>query len=160
MTRELVEKKNGRISISELTEANFYKCIDLKLADDQVERIAPNVYSIAESKVNLNFTPYAIRLDEDVIGFVMTDIDPLETDRRKYWIPRFMIDVRYQRKGYGREAMFQVIEMLKRYEDCKYIGLSTEPDNTSALQFYESLGFVNTGELLEETEVILELKVK
>ncbi|WP_404430927.1 GNAT family N-acetyltransferase [Sutcliffiella horikoshii] len=148
-----------QLSIQELTMKNMYKCLELKLAEDQVDRIAPNVYSIAESKVNPNLTPYAIHLDQEVIGFVMTENDPNEMEERKYWIPRFMIDVSYQRRGHGKEAMQQVIEMFKRNDDCHYIGLSTEPDNYSALRFYESLGFVNTGELLEESEVILLLKV-
>ncbi len=150
----------AEISIQELTVENIYKCIDLELAEDQVDRIAPNVYSIAESKVHSNFTPYAIHLDDNVIGFVMTECDPNEIEERKYWIPRFMIDVSYQRKGYGKEAMHQVIDMLKKNDDCHYIGLSTEPDNDPALQFYESLGFINTGELLEEREAILVLNVR
>jgi diamine N-acetyltransferase len=150
----------AQISIQELNVKNMYECLKLKLAEDQVDRIAPNVYSIAESKVNFNFTPYAIHLDEEVIGFVMTEYDPSEIDERKHWIPRFMIDVSYQRKGYGKEAMQQVIDMLKENADCQYVGLSTEPDNYSALQFYESLGFFNTGELLEESETILLFKVR
>ncbi|PRX73920.1 diamine N-acetyltransferase [Bacillus sp. V-88] len=150
----------AQISIQELTVKNMYKCINLKLAGDQVDRIAPNVYSIAESKVNPNFTPYAIHLDEEVIGFVMTEYDPSEIEERKHWISRFMIDVSYQRKGYGKKAMQKVIHMLKENDDCHYVGLSTEPDNYSALQFYESLGFFNTGELLEESETILLLKVR
>ncbi|WP_187443850.1 GNAT family N-acetyltransferase [Sutcliffiella horikoshii] len=149
----------AQIAIQELTMKNMYKCLELKLAEDQVDRVAPNVYSIAESKVNPNFTPYAIHLDEKVIGFVMTEYDPNEIEERKYWIPRFMIDVSYQSRGHGKEAMQQVVDMLKKNDDCHYIGLSTEPDNYSALRFYESLGFVNTGEMLEESEVILLLKV-
>lgn len=149
----------AQISIQELTVKNLYKCLELKLAEDQVDRIAPNVYSIAESKVDPNLTPYAIHLDEEVIGFVMTENDPNEIEERKYWIPRFMIDLSFQRKGYGKEAMQQVIDMLKKNEDCHYIGLSTEPDNYSAIRFYESLGFINTGELLEKSEVILILNV-
>ncbi len=149
----------AQISIQELTTKNMYKCLELKLAENQVDRIAPNVYSIAESKVNPNLTPYAIHLDEEVIGFVMTENDPNEMEERKYWIPRFMIDVNYQSRGHGKEAMQQVVDMFKKNDDCHYIGLSTEPDNYSALRFYESLGFVNTGELLEESEVILLLKV-
>jgi diamine N-acetyltransferase len=150
----------AQISVQELTVKNMYKCLNLKLAEDQIDRIDPNVYSIAESKVNTNYTPYAIHLDEEVIGFVMTESDPDEVEERKYWIPRFMIDVSYQRKGYGKEAMEQVINMFKKNDDCHYIGLSTEPDNYSALRFYESLGFYNTGELLEESETILLLNVR
>ncbi|KMK76117.1 GNAT family N-acetyltransferase [Alkalihalobacillus pseudalcaliphilus] len=149
-----------QITIKNLTMNNIYKCLDLKLAADQVKRVAPNVYSIAESKVNPLLTPYVIHLDDEVIGFVMTECDPNEIEERRYWIPRFMIDVSYQRKGYGKEAMQQVIDILKMNDECNYIGLSTEPDNDSAIHFYESLGFVNTGELLEGKEVILKLTVR
>ncbi|MFK3938057.1 GNAT family N-acetyltransferase [Alkalihalobacillus sp. NPDC078783] len=148
-----------KLSIQEVTIDSFDACINLKLAEDQVHRIDPNVYSIAESKVDPTLTPYAIHLEETVIGFAMTEFDQDEIPERRYWIPRFMIDVTYQRKGYGKEAMQKVIERLKQEDDCQFIGLSTEPDNEPALQFYQSLGFVNTGEWLEEREVILILKV-
>lgn len=145
------------ISIQDITKENIYKCISLKLSEEQKNRIAPNVYSIAESKVITNYTPYAINLDDVVIGFVMVDYDPTLSDEDKYWVPRFMIDQRYQGKGYGKQAMKQVIENLRTNEDCQRIRLSTEPDNIPAIHFYESLGFKNTGVMLDETEVVLEL---
>lgn len=148
-----------QLFIQEVTRDSLDACINLKLAEDQVHRIDPNVYSIAESKVDPTLTPYAIHLDDTVIGFVMTEYDSDEINERKYWVTRFMIDVSYQRKGYGKMAMQKVIERLKKDKNCQFIGLSTEPDNEPALQFYQSLGFVNTGELLEEREVILLLKV-
>ncbi|MDZ5473740.1 GNAT family N-acetyltransferase [Bacillus sp. 31A1R] len=145
------------ISVRELTLDNIYKCINLNLDESQKNRIAPNVYSIAESKVNPNYTPYVIYADQDVIGFAMVDYDPTLDGEDKYWVPRFMIDVRQQGKGYGKEAMKQIIHMLKEAPDCERIRLSTEPDNIPAIKFYESIGFKNTGKLLEESEVILEL---
>ncbi|WP_099354971.1 GNAT family N-acetyltransferase [Fredinandcohnia onubensis] len=147
------------IKIKEITIENFYECISLKLGEGQDRKIAPNVLSIAESKVNPCYTPYAIYLDEVVIGFVMTDYDPSLEPRNKYWVPRLMIDVRYQGKGYGKSAMKKIIDQLRTNEDCECIRLSTEPDNIVALRFYESIGFVNTGEVLDGTEIILELNL-
>ncbi|MFS0862756.1 GNAT family N-acetyltransferase [Fredinandcohnia sp. 179-A 10B2 NHS] len=149
----------SKITIKPITIENIYKCIGLKVAEEQTNYIAPNVLSIAESKVNSCYTPYAIYAEEDVVGFVMTDYDPSLEVRNKYWVPRMMIDVHYQGKGYGKQAMREVINLLSRNEDCEYIRLSIEPENISALRFYESLGFVNTGEMLEGEEVILELVV-
>lgn len=147
----------ANITIQNVTQENIYKCIALKLGEDQKDRIAPNVYSIAESKVITNYTPYAIYLDDHVIGFVMVDYDPTLNNEDKYWVPRFMIDQRYQGKGYGKIAMRQVIENLRSKHDCQRIRLSTEPSNIPAIRFYESIGFKNTGVLLDGTEVILEL---
>ncbi|MBM6617575.1 GNAT family N-acetyltransferase [Bacillus suaedaesalsae] len=145
------------LTINEVTVHNFIPVINLKLAESQKNHIASNVYSIAESKVNPCFTPYAIYLGEEVIGFVMTDYDQTLEDKNKYWIPRLMIDERYQGKGYGKLAMNIIIENLFSNDDCSCIRLSTEPSNVSAIKFYESIGFVQTGELLEELEVILQL---
>ncbi|MFE8699947.1 GNAT family N-acetyltransferase [Cytobacillus sp. FJAT-54145] len=147
------------ISIRDLTTENFYKCINLRLSEEQEKQIVSNVYSIAESKVNPCYTPYIIYLGEEVIGFVMTDYDPSLDDENKYWVPRLMIDSRFQGKGYGKEAMKIIIDRLRLKEDCKYIRLSTEPTNHQALKFYESIGFKNTGKLLEESEYILEYRV-
>lgn len=149
-----------KISLQDITKDNFYKCISLKLSEEQKNRIAPNVYSIAESKVITNYMPYAIYLEDVVIGFVMVDYDPTLPAEDKYWVPRFMIDQRYQGQGYGKTAMRIVIEKLCANEDCERIRLSTEPDNIPAIRFYESLGFKNTGVLLDESEVILELVLK
>jgi diamine N-acetyltransferase len=157
--RGLGEITMAELEISGLTQENLYKCIHLKLGEGQGNLIAPNVYSIAESKVNLCFTPYAINLDKEVIGFVMVDYDPTLDEKNKYWIPRFMIDIRYQAKGHGKEAMKKIINTLSANEDCSFIRLSTGPENIPAIKFYESLGFRNTGEFLEEEEIILELEV-
>lgn len=146
------------VTIRDLTRENIYKVINLKLDEDQVDRVAPNVYSIAESKVRTDFTPRVIYLAEEIIGFVMTDFDPNEREDRKFWIPRFMIDKRYQRKGYGKKAMHEVIRILMEHNECHYIGLSTEPDNEPAIAFYESLGFKKTGEFFED-EIILTLSI-
>ncbi|KAA0546698.1 GNAT family N-acetyltransferase [Bacillus sp. BGMRC 2118] len=145
------------ITIHEVNAHNFNSVINLKLADFQKDYIASNVYSIAESKVNSCYTPYSINLGKEVIGFVMTDYDPNLEDQNKYWIPRFMIDARYQGKGYGKQGMQVILKGLFTNEDCSFVRLSTEPSNVAAIRFYESLGFVQTGELLEETEVILQL---
>ncbi len=150
----------GNISVQDVTISNFSKCINLQLGEGQENQIASNLYSIAESKVNPCYTPYAIYLDDTVIGFAMTDYDPALDEKNKYWVPRLMIDSRYQGKGYGKEAMKIVINDLKSKVDCRYIRLSTDPSNKHAIKFYESIGFVKTGEWLEETEIILEYRVR
>jgi diamine N-acetyltransferase len=112
------------ITIRDVTIENFYTCIGLKLDKEQEKYVAPNVLSIAESRVNPCYHPYAIYLDEVVIGFVMTDYDPSLEPKNKYWIPRLMIDFRYQGKGYGKRAMKEVINQISRHEDCECIRLS------------------------------------
>ncbi|MET3698718.1 hypothetical protein [Bacillus oleivorans] len=68
------------VKLEPVNKENFHSCIRLKVAEDQKNYVATNLYSIAGSKVNPNLHPYVINDGDAVIGFVMTDIDLSETD--------------------------------------------------------------------------------
>jgi len=51
------------LSLREITMDNFRECVGLQVRDDQ-KFVAPNVYSIAESKVDSNWITRAIYHDE------------------------------------------------------------------------------------------------
>ena len=53
---------------------------------------------------------------ETPVGFVMLYLNP---ETSEYWVWPFMIDKRYQRKGYGYEAMQQVIEFVKQQPNAR-----------------------------------------
>jgi diamine N-acetyltransferase len=69
-----------------------------------------------------------------------------------------MIDKRYQGKGYGRQGMLKVLEHIRTfpYGKTNIAVLSYEPENIVAKKLYESLGFVETGEI-EEGEHVAKL---
>jgi diamine N-acetyltransferase len=70
-----------------------------------------------------------------------------------------MVDVKHQGKGYGRAIMEQVIDVLKQEPGRDAIYISFEPSNDVARVLYSSLGFVDTGTMLEgETVFRLPLK--
>lgn len=56
-----------RVALREITKANFHECIRLKVAADQAEHVAPNVYSLAQAKVNPLLHPFAI-YDGAILG--------------------------------------------------------------------------------------------
>ena len=60
-----------------------------------------------------------------------------------------MIDHRYQRKGYGRQAMQRVIEILKAHGKLKEVRTSAIIAPNSPKFFYEKLGFRENGEKFE-----------
>jgi diamine N-acetyltransferase len=139
-------KTTTSISIKEVNIDNFRDCIRLKVSENQEKFVASNVYSIAESKVEHTMTPYAIYADETVVGFCCLEYVPENTPNDKYGIPRFMIGKDFQGKGYGKQAMKEIISMLSKNEDCIEISLSYVPENIGARNFYLSLGFVDQGE--------------
>jgi len=133
------------ITLSPLVKDNWIECIGLKVRPEQQDFVATNLYSIAQSKADQSLIPMAIYNSEVMVGFTMYGRDP---EDGRYWIVRLMIDERYQGNGYGKQAMYKVIALLKQEEDCTDIYLSHKPDNIYADTLYRKLGFKNTGEIV------------
>jgi diamine N-acetyltransferase len=70
-----------------------------------------------------------------------------------------MVDEKFQGKGYGRFAMQKMIELFRADERIQEVGISYDPENAAARKLYASLGFVETGRMIEgEAEAVLKLK--
>ena len=67
-----------------------------------------------------------------------------------------MIDVRYQGNGFGRRALEQVIEYVRKRPRAENFILGCVEGEGSAVGFYESMGFHPTGEI-EEGEAFMKL---
>ncbi len=113
--------------------------------------VAPNLYSLAESRFDVQMKPTAIYHDDEMVGFIMYGFDP---DDGSYVVQRLMIDAAQQGKGYGRAAMVEAIKRMREEPDCRQIALSYVPGNAAAAKLYESLGFVKTGEIIDGEEVV------
>lgn len=144
----------ANIRLAEITPENFNAVVKLKVGDGQEIFVAPNVYSIAESKVYPYLEPFAVYAENELVGFTMPGRDP---DTGKYHIVRVMIDAVHQGKGYGKAAMLKVIEHLSNEPECSEIYLSFVPGNP-AEKLYSSIGFELTGEI-EDGEAVMCLKL-
>lgn len=144
------------VSLRQITPENFDECINLKVADGQENFVAPNVKSIAQSKVYPTMNISAVYDEDEMVGFVMFGFDP---DDRKYYLVRLMVDEKHQGKGYGRAATREVINQLKQTEDCRELFLSFVPENTGAERLYKSVGFERTGEI-SQGEVVMRFVIE
>ena len=140
-----------KVTLKEIDRENFGRCVKLEVGEDQKGFVAPNVFSIAQSKVEPAFNVQAVYDGEEMVGFVMYGWDEEEGC---HCLGRLMIDRNHQGKGYGRAATEAVIERLRAEPGCKQIMLSVNPANTNAQALYESLGFVRTGEVAHGEEVM------
>lgn len=147
-----------KVELREITMDNFRECIGLKVGPGQENLVATNIYSLAEAKADGVSIPLAIYADDTMVGFVMFAYDD---ENCKGYFDRLMIDHRYQRKGYGREAAILVVERFKAMPGIREIQISFAPDNIAADKLYESIGFVKNGEFLPppHVEAIAILKI-
>jgi diamine N-acetyltransferase len=139
------------ITLREITRDNYLECLRLKVAPEQEGFVASNAISLAQSKYHPETVPLAIYHDETMVGFIMYCID---SDDDSYWIWRLMVDARYQSKGYGTQAMKQVIERITADKSRNKVFISFEPENSNAERLYAGLGFVHTGEIMRGEAVM------
>lgn len=144
------------IYLAPITRDNYRVCMNLKVADFQVHDVAPNAKALGEAYVYYDTSrPYAIYCGEQMVGFMLLRDLP---DWGCYYISQFMIDERYQRRGYGRQAMLVLLAMLKEERRFSRIELCYVAGADGAKRLYEGLGFRQVGEP-EAGEVVLALDI-
>lgn len=144
------------VELRKIDEHNYSECIKLEVADEQKNFVAPNVYSLAQAWVYYQSAyPFAIYADDIMVGFVMFGY---YAEKNVYDIWRFMIDKRYQRKGYGAEALKLSVQYLISEFGVNEIFLSFVPNNIAAEKLYQQAGFIKTGEM-DEDEMIMRLDI-
>jgi diamine N-acetyltransferase len=147
-----------------VTQENWQSLIKLKVRDGQQDFVSSNVYSIAESQFGFeeeghwDLFAYGLYVNGEPVGFAMTGLN-IHHSRFQGLILRLMVDERYQGRGYGREAMKVMTGMFLDDERVKAVCISYAPENEAARKLYASLGFVETGEMLE-SEVIAVLQLR
>ena len=140
-----------KVTLKDIDRENFRAAVRLEVNEDQKNFVAPNVFSIAQSKVEPGFNVQAVYDGEEMVGFVMYGWDEEEGC---HCLARLMVDKNRQGKGYGRAATEAVIERLRAEPGCRQIVLSVNPANANARALDESLGFVKTGEVTYGEEVM------
>jgi len=155
------------LSIRPVTKDNWRALAKLKVREDQNHFVASNVYSIAESHYgdddpdgggHWDMFPFGIYAEDQPVGFLMYG---LNFSYRKFeaFITRLMVDENHQGKGYGKYGMQKMLEIFGPDSRIHNVGISYETDNDIARKLYASLGFVETGEMLEgEVVAVLHLR--
>lgn len=141
------------VSLRPITSTNVREILDLRVSPEQEKFVAPNAYSLSEALFEPKAWYRAVYADETPVGFIMMEEDQ---EKGKYYLWRFLIDAKYQGKGYGYQAIQLLIERVRQLPNAREMTLSYVPDLHSPQPFYQKLGFVDTGEA-DEDELIMRL---
>ena len=133
------------LHIREVTANNWRSVADLSVSEHQSQFIESNAYSLAESQFEKKWISVGLYNDETLVGYAMYGWPSSST--QSAWLDRFMIDYRYQGKGYAKRFMPLLIQQIYQQYLCKTIFLSLHPDNKLAQNLYESYGFFLNGEV-------------
>lgn len=139
------------ILFKEITKENFWDCIELTVAEDQADFVTSNAVSIAQSKVQPECIPLAVYDNDTMVGFIMYCIDE---DDGEYWIYRMMIDKNHQSKGYGKEALKILLEIIKKDKSHNKIYLGVHKESIYAVKLYKSFGFDFDGQVFGSEHIM------
>ena len=135
------------INLKEITSKNLKSIIDLNVKEDQKDYVASNSVSIAQGHYSNSAWFKGIFNDNRPVGFVMLD---LIKEEHKCFLWRFMIDHKYQGKGFGKIALTQVIDFVRSLNLYTYIATSYVPAENGAGGFYKNFGFIESEEITKE----------
>jgi diamine N-acetyltransferase len=147
------------ITLREITDENRAAVTALSAGAAEGRFVA----SVAKSFVDAAETPEAnpwyraIYAGDEPVGFVMLswNVTPGPGILGPWFLWRLLIDERYQRRGYGRATLKEIVRII-RAEGGTELLTSYAQGEGEPWPFYEKLGFRPTGEI-EEDEIVLRL---
>ena len=145
------------ITFREITSDNYSQVLNLKISPEQeaAKFVSPVVRSLADAwfyrEEGITY-PKAIYADEDLVGFIMYELD---TEEQQVFIWRFLIDQRYQGKGYGRQTIEAVLAMAKEQAQITKVVADYVDGNEPMKKILLDLGFEETGFNKEINEHIM-----
>ena len=104
---------------------------------------------------------WAIYADETPVGFVMISDDVDGPGYIPHFLWKLLIDERHQGNGYGRATLDLIVDYFRTRPGVKVEVLSTSAGEGegSPIGFYERYGFRQTGDIVFDYEVLLQLEL-
>ncbi len=138
-----------------ITAENWKKAVllttDLERSNPLVQQwIMSNAFSLLETLYDPAWDCRLIQAGDQAVGFVFYGC---WQEKNRYLLCRYMIDGKYQGRGYGKAALPLVVEQIRNQYGCQDVYLTVEDENTRAVKLYTDFGFQPTGEY-DETEQV------
>lgn len=145
------------VILRDITGDNYFQVLELKISPEQeaAKFVSPVVRSLADAwfyrEEGIAY-PKAVYADEDLVGFIMYELDPEE---QQVFVWRFLIDQAFQGKGYGRQTIEVVMEMAKEQAQITKVVADYVDGNEPMKKILLDLGFEETGFNKEINEHIM-----
>lgn len=143
------------IHLKEVTEDNWREVNSLEVEKEQQHYVCSNLGILARAYVfrAQRSEAKAIYNDSGIVGLLMYR----ECDKVQAFVfDQMMIDSRFQRNGYGEEAVSKAIKLMRNNGKYNRIVLCYCDGDIAAKNLYTKLGFLHTGEV-DEDEIIMAL---
>lgn len=138
------------INFIELNEKNWMDFAGLSVKESQRHFLADNIGIIARGYVYRSSEARVIGIVDDKIAVGLAMVRNIDEEPACYEIQQFMIDRKYQGKGYGTEALRILLSELEKEHKYDCVEVCVKMDDVIALHIYKKLGFADTGYIDED----------
>ena len=139
-----------------VTQENWRTALALDVHPELREFTPTVAISLAKAYIQpegVVYDPIALYAGKTMVGFYSFIYNP--DDLRFIYLGGFLIDKQYQRRGYGRAALVDFLNTVKRnYPQCSEVLLTVHPQNQVAQRLYQSVGFVKANYAIDGEEVM------
>ena len=145
------------IHLIEVNEENWLDIARLSVSEEQQKYLDRPIGIIARGYVyrNCNGRVFGIADDTQIVGCAL--VRDFTDEPFNYDLQQFMIDKRFQNKGYGTAALQLILELLKKEGRFDGVEVCVNREDAAALRVYEKVGFVNSGYVDEDLPDCLNL---
>ena len=146
------------ITLRPLTDDNRAALVALRIEPSQ-ERFVNNVSEAlleADEEPGGRAIQFGLYDDDTPVGFVMISDEVDGPDYIAHYLWKLLIDAGFQRKGYGTAALDLVTTYFRDRGNTEMWTTAGEGEG-SPIPFYERNGFVRTGDIVFDDEVLLRL---
>ncbi|MGN0629461.1 MAG: GNAT family N-acetyltransferase [Oscillospiraceae bacterium] len=133
------------IRLLDVTEENWLEVAALSVREEQKNFVAPAIGILARGYVYRNCNSRVIVFADDnrIVGTAL--VRDLDEEPACYDLQEFMIDKRFQNRGYGTKALSLILELLDAERKYECIEVCVNKFDAPALHVYEKAGFADTG---------------
>ena len=145
------------IRLAEIDERNFFDVRDLDVGEDQRRFLDSPLGILARGYVYRaqRARVLAIRDDGKTVGLLL--VKDMDEAPACYDLQQFMIDRRFQGRGYGAAALGLLLERLRAEKKYPVAEVCVHRENAAALALFRRAGFLDTGYVDPDTPDCLNL---
>lgn len=138
------------IHLIEVTEDNWLEIANLKVSEEQKKFLAPSIGILARGYVyrDCNSHVFGIADDKQIVGVAL--VRDFLDEPIGYDLQQFMIDARFQNRGYGTEALKKILQYLREEARYDHVEVCVNNEDYQAIRVYEKIGFIDSGYIDED----------
>ena len=138
------------IKLTDVTEDNWLEVASLSVKDSQKGYLAPAIGILARGYVyrDCHARIFVVENDGVIVGVAL--VREFADEPLGYDLQQFMIDQRYQGRGYGSAALGLILAALREEGRFDHVEVCVKKEDTEAIRLYEKHGFVDSGYVDED----------